>query len=334
MKIRAKAMVSPEQWGACNPLSRTMLEDAGIQIIRNEQKRLLAEDEMKELIKGCDVAICGAEPMTAAVMDQAPNLKFIARCAVGLDSIDLNAARARDIGVSYVPGANADAVAELTLSHILTLIRGVPQADSLMRNGKWFRVLGRSLEELTVGIIGMGRIGRRTAKLLSAFGAKIIANDINPDESINSYLPIEWVSKTRLIKDADVICLHVPKTPQTINIIDKKELEMMKNNSFLVNTARGGLVNEDALIYALTNNLIAGAGLDVYNEEPYYGGPLSKIENIIMSCHMGANTIISRARMEIQAAECLIAYLDGEHIPRIVPDSEYKLQIAMKNIKS
>ena len=334
MKIRAKAMVSPEQWGACNPLSRTMLEDAGIQIIRNEQKRLLAEDEMKELIKGCDVAICGAEPMTAEVMDQAPNLKFIARCAVGLDSIDLNAARARDIGVSYVPGANADAVAELTLSHILTLIRGVPQADGLMRNGKWFRVLGRSLEELTVGIIGMGRIGRRTAKLLSAFGAKIIANDINPDESINSYLPIEWVSKTRLIKDADVICLHVPKTPQTINIIDKKELEMMKNNSFLINTARGGLVNEDALMYALTNNLIAGAGLDVYNEEPYYGGPLSKIENIIMSCHMGANTIISRARMEIQAAECLIAYLDGEHIPRIVPDSEYKLQIAMKNIKS
>ena len=220
------------------------------------------------------------------------------------------------------------------MSHILTLIRGVPQADGLMRNGKWFRVLGRSLEELTVGIIGMGRIGRRTAKLLSAFGAKIIANDINPDESINSYLPIEWVSKTRLIKDADVICLHVPKTPQTINIIDKKELEMMKNNSFLINTARGGLVNEDALIYALTNNLIAGAGLDVYNEEPYYGGPLSKIENIIMSCHMGANTIISRARMEIQAAECLIAYLDGEHIPRMVPDSEYKLQIAMKNIKS
>ena len=237
MKHKAIAMVSPEQWGACSPLSRSMLEDGGVKIIRNQQKRLLVEEEMKELITGCDVAICGAEPMTAAVMDQAPELRFIARCAVGLDSIDLNAARSRNIGVSYVPGANADAVAELTVSHILTLIRGVQQGDRLMREGTWFRVLGRSLEELTVGIIGMGRIGRRTAKLLSSFGAKIIANDINPDETINSQLRVEWVSKQRLINESDIICLHVPKTPQTINIIGKTELSQMKNDAFLINTA-------------------------------------------------------------------------------------------------
>ena len=183
-------MVSPEQWGACNPLSWTMLEDAGVKLIRNDKKRLLVEDEMKELIKGCDVAICGAEPMTAEVMDQAPELRFIARCAVGLDSIDLNAARERNIGVSYVPGANADTVAELTLTHILMLIRGVQKGDALMRQGKWLRVLGRSLEELTVGIIGMGRIGRRTAKLLSAFGANIILcgpKTLIPDE-FNNFL--------------------------------------------------------------------------------------------------------------------------------------------------
>ena len=331
MKNRATAMVSPEQWGACNPLSWTMLEDAGVKLIRNDKKRLLVEDEMKELIKGCDVAICGAEPMTAEVMDQAPELRFIARCAVGLDSIDLNAARERNIGVSYVPGANADTVAELTLTHILMLIRGVQKGDALMRQGKWLRVLGRSLEELTVGIIGMGRIGRRTAKLLSAFGANIIANDIDPDESINSYLHVEWVSKSRLLKEADIVCLHVPKTPATIDIINQEELNLMKNDAFLVNTARGGLINEKALFNALNKNQIAGAGLDVYNEEPYLGGPLSKLENVIMTCHMGANTKVSRARMEIQAAECLIAYLDGDNIPRVVPDSEYDLQIAMKN---
>ena len=297
-------MVSPEQWGACNPLSWTMLEDAGVKLVRNDKKRLLVEDEMKELIKGCDVAICGAEPMTAEVMDQAPELRFIARCAVGLDSIDLNAARERNIGVSYVPGANADTVAELTLTHILMLIRGVQKGDALMRQGKWFRVLGRSLEELTVGIIGMGRIGRRTAKLLSAFGANIIANDIDPDESINSYLHVEWVSKSRLLKEADIVCLHVPKTPATIDIINQEELNLMKNDAFLVNTARGGLINEKALFNALNKNQIAGAGLDVYNEETYLGGPLSKLENIIMKCHMGANSKVSRARMEIQAAEC------------------------------
>ena len=156
-----------------------------------------------------------------------------------------------------------------------------------MRQGKWFRVLGRSLEELTVGIIGMGRIGRRTAKLLSAFGANIIANDIEPDESINSYLHVEWVSKSRLLKEADIVCLHVPKTPATIDIINQEELNLMKNDAFLVNTARGGLINEKALFNALNKNQIAGAGLDVYNEEPYLGGPLSKLENIIMTCHMG-----------------------------------------------
>ena len=333
MKQKAIAMVSPEQWGACDPLSKTMLEDAGVKIIRNKQKRLLVEDEMKELIKGCDVAICGAEPMSAAVMDQAPELRFIARCAVGLDSIDLNAARSRNIGVSYVPGANADAVAELTVSHILTLIRGVQQGDRLMREGTWFRVLGRSLEELTVGIIGMGRIGRRTAKLLSNFGAKIIANDINPDETINSQLRVEWVSKQRLINESDIICLHVPKTPQTINIISKEELSQMKNDAFLINTARGGLVDESALYESLNNGDIAGAGLDVYDQEPYLGGPLSKLQNVIMTCHMGANTKVSRARMEIQAAECLLAFLNNDHIPRIVPDSEYELQIALKNLK-
>ena len=326
------AMVSPEQWGICDIKSKTMLEDAGVKLIRNEKKRLLIESEMKELIKGCNVAICGAEPMSASVMDQAPNLKFIARCAVGLDSIDLMAARERNIGVSYVPGANAEAVAELTISHILTLIRGVQQGDRLMREGKWLRVLGRSLEELTVGIIGVGRIGRRVAKYLSMFGARIIANDINPDESMHDHIKIEWVSKDRLLKESDIVSIHVPKTPETLDIIGYEELKTMKNDAFLINCARGGLVNEDALLEALENNEIAGAGLDVYGVEPYEGGPLSKLSNVIMTCHMGANTKISRARMEIQAAECLLAYLKGDHIPRIVPDSEYDLQVAMKNM--
>jgi D-3-phosphoglycerate dehydrogenase len=332
MKKNTIAMVSPEQWGDCDPMSRTMLEEAGIKLIRNEKKRLLIEPEMKELIKGCNVAICGAEPMSANVMDQAPDLRFIARCAVGLDSIDLMAARERNIGVSYVPGANAEAVAELTVSHILTLIRGVQQGDRLMREGKWLRVLGRSLEELTIGIIGVGRIGRRVAKYLSMFGARIIANDINPDESLHDHIKIEWVSKDRLLKESDIVSIHVPKTPDTLDLISYEELKIMKNDAFLINCARGGLVNEDALLQALKNNKIAGAGLDVYGVEPYEGGPLSKLPNVIMTCHMGANTKISRARMEIQAAECLLAYLQGDHIPRIVPDSEYDLQVAMKNI--
>ena len=325
----AVCMVSPEQWGDVNPLSRIMLEDAGVKIVRNTKRRLLVEPEMKELIKGCDVAISGAEPMPAAVMDCAPQLRFVARCAVGLDSIDLMAARERGIGVSYVPGANAQAVAELTISHILTLIRGVQRGDALLRKGEWFRVMGRSLEELTVGIIGMGKIGKRVARHLMGFGARIIANDLAPDEDFGAIHRIEWASKERLYKEADVICLHVPKAPSTLNLIGREQLAMMKDGAFLINTARGGLIDEAALAEALTSGKLGGAGLDVFSEEPYRG-PLAGIENIIMTCHMGANTRSSRARMEIQAAECLLAYLRGEPIPNIVPDSEYELQVAMK----
>ena len=325
----ARAMVSSEQWGDVDPRSRTMLEDAGIEIVRNPHGRLLVEAEMKELIKGCDVAIAGAEPMTAAVMDNAPDLRFVARSAVGLDSIDLMAARERGIGVSYVPGANAQAVAELTISHILTLTRGVQRGDALLREGKWFRVMGRSLDELTIGIIGVGRIGKRVARHLSAFGARIIANDLAPDEDFGAPLRIEWVSKDRLFKEADVVCLHVPKAPSTLNLVGREQLALMKDSAFLINTARGGLIDEAALADALRGGKLAGAGLDVFSEEPYRG-ELAKLENVIMTCHMGANTRSSRARMEIQAAECLIAYLRGEPVPNIVADSEYELQVQMK----
>jgi D-3-phosphoglycerate dehydrogenase len=328
----AVCMVSPEQWGDVNPLSRTMLEEAGVKIVRNTKRRLLIESEMRELIVGCDVAISGAEPMPAAVMDCAPQLRFVARAAVGLDSIDLMAARERGIGVSYVPGANADAVTELTISHILTLIRGVQRGDALLRKGEWFRVMGRSLEELTIGIIGMGKIGKRVARHLTAFGARIIANDLAPDEDFGALYRIEWASKERLLKEADVVCLHVPKAPSTLNMISREQLAMMKDGAFLINTARGGLIDEPAMIEALKSGKLAGAGLDVFSEEPYRG-PLSEVENIIMTCHMGANTRSSRARMEIQAAECLLAYLRGEPIPNIVPDSEYDLQVAMKALK-
>lgn len=329
MNEEVLAMVSPEQWGDVDPRSRTMLEEAGIEFVRNTQRRLLVESEMKELIKGCNVAISGAEPMTAAVMDEAPDLKFVARCAVGLDSIDLMAARERGIGVSYVPGANAQAVAELTISHILTLIRGVQRGDALLRKGEWFRVMGRNLDELTIGIIGVGKIGKRVARHLSAFGARIIANDLAPDEDFGAPLRIDWVSKDRLFKDADVVCLHVPKAPSTLNLVGREQFAMMKDSAFLINTARGGLIDEAALADALRAGKIAGAGLDVFGEEPYRG-ELAGLENVLLTCHMGANTRSSRARMEIQAAECLIAYLRGEPVPNLVPDSEYELQVQMK----
>ncbi|MEE9239725.1 MAG: NAD(P)-dependent oxidoreductase, partial [bacterium] len=166
MNHTARLMISTERFGHVDPEPVRMLEEAGMEIVRNPHGHILKEQEMMELIQGCDVTLSGAEPMTAAVMDCAPGLRFISRCSVGLDSVDLLAARERGIPVSYVPGANAQAVTELTISHVLTLLRGVPKADASLRDGKWIRVMGRSLEELTVGIIGVGRVGKRVARHL------------------------------------------------------------------------------------------------------------------------------------------------------------------------
>ena len=325
MNNAAQLMISTERFGQVDPEPVRMLEEAGLRFVRNPHGRILKEAEMMELIQGCDAAISGAEPMTAAVMDASPGLRFISRCSVGLDSCDLLAARERGIPVSYVPGANAQAVTELTISHILTLLRGVPEADASLRSGHWLRVMGRSLEELTVGIIGIGRIGKRVARHLTAFGAKIIANDLEPDEAFAAEIGLEWVEKETLFERSDVICLHVPRTLTTLGLVGRSQLAAMKNDAILINTARGGLIDEAALADALRSGEIGGAGIDVFDQEPY-AGELTTLDNCILTCHMGASTKSSRLRMEIQAAENLICFLKGEPVPRLVPDAEYDIQ--------
>ncbi len=329
---KVRAMVSPEQWGVVNPVSRTMLEKEGIELVCNTQGRLLIEHEVIELIQGCNVAISGAEPMTEKVIDAAPGLRFISKASVGLDSTDLLYARERGIPVSYVGGANAQAVTELTISHILTLIRGVQEGDANLRQGTWKRVMGRSFEELTIGIIGIGRIGRRVARHLTVLGATVIANDLDPDEEFGREIGLKWVSKEELYATADVICLHIPKAPSTLNIISSETIAQMKDGAFLINTARGGLVDEPALADALRSGKLAGAGLDCFSNEPYQGD-LSTLGNVILTCHMGASTRSSRARMELWAAENLLCYLRGDPVPGLVPDSEYELQEAMAALK-
>ncbi len=328
MTNKVRAMVSPEQWGDVDPLSRTMLEDEGIELIRNTERRLLVEHEMVELIQGCDVAISGAEPTTRAVIAAAPDLRFISKASVGLDSTDLLYARERGIPVAYVGGANAQAVTELTISHILTLIRGVQKGDAYLRRGEWVRVMGRSMEELTTGIIGVGRIGGRVARLLAFMGAKVIANDIEPNEELGAEIGLEWVEKDELFARSDVICLHVPKAPSTLNLISAETVAQMKDGALIINTARGGLIDEPVLAEALRSGKLAGAGLDCFSAEPYQG-ELAALENVIMTTHMGANTRSSRARMERWAAENLICFLRGDPVPGLVPDSEYELQAAM-----
>ncbi|MFC1491094.1 phosphoglycerate dehydrogenase [Nitrospinota bacterium] len=320
-----RTFISCERFGDIDPRPVRMLEEAGVECVYNPYGRLLAEDDMKALIAGCNAVIGGAEPVSAAVMDCAPGLRFISRCSVGLDSVDLLAARERGIPVAYVPGANSQAVTELTVSHVLSLLRGVPKADASLRNGTWIRVMGRSLEELIVGIVGVGRIGKRVARHLAGFGARIIANDIAPDRAFGEEISIEWVEKEHLFRESDVVSLHVPATPLTMGMIGREELSVMKPDAILVNTARGGLIDEAALADTLRSGSLGGAALDVYEREPYEG-ELTELDNCLLTCHMGGSSRASRLRMEMQAAKNLACFLKGEPIPNLVPEAEYELQ--------
>ena len=324
-RARAHALISTVPFGTVDRWPLQMLEEAGVEYALNPYGRILKELELADLVADFDVLIAGPEPITAAVMDRASRLKFISRATVGLDSVDLLAARERGFPVAYTPEANSQAVAELTVGLMLSLLRGVSMADSSLRRGEWVRVMGRCIGEVTVGIVGVGRIGKRVIRHLSGFGAKILANDIAPDEAFGAECGVGWAEKETIYREADVLSLHLPATPLTVDLISARELAIMKPGALLINTARGGIVNEAALAEALRSGRLGGAAIDVYREEPY-AGELTQCANCLLTCHMGAMTRSSRLRMEIEAVENVICFLRGEPVPRMVPESEYGLQ--------
>jgi D-3-phosphoglycerate dehydrogenase len=236
--------------------------------------------------------------------------------------VDLLAARARGIGVCYTPDAPAPAVAELSIGLMLSLLRSIHHADRGVREGTWQRVLGRRLGAVTVGVVGVGRIGSRVIHLLSAFGARILANDLEPRAIPEA---VEWVDKERLYAESDVVTIHVPLTAATRGLLGAPELARMKPDAVLINTARGGIVDEAALAEALRSSRIAGAAVDVFEQEPYTG-ELARLERCLLTCHMGSMSADCRRRMEIEATDNALAFLAGGAPADPVPDEEYELR--------
>lgn len=301
-----------------------LLEAEGIDYTINPLGRRLKENELAGLAGEFGVLIAGTEPITARVMDAAPHLRLISRVGIGLDNVDLLAARERGILVTYTPDAPSPAVAELTLGMILGLLRHIPAADRGMRNGAWRRLMGRRLDGLSVGVVGVGRVGRRVIQLLrGAFPrVRILANDIAPDLDFGREHRIRWVDKDKLYANADIITLHLPLTPLTYRLITMRQIELMKPSALVINTARGGLVEEHDLAEALRSGRIQGAAIDVYEQEPYTG-ELATIEACLLTCHMGSMSADCRAQMELEATEEVIRFLRHEPLLRAVPESEY-----------
>lgn len=319
---RPRVLVTANFFGESDPRTLQILKDTGAEIIfRNGHT--ITEDEVAGFIKGIDALVAGVEPITPRVMDAAPGLKLIARVGVGYDSVDVAAARARGIRVTHSPEGPWPAVAELTMALMIDLLRWVGPVDREVRRGNWRRMIGRRLATSAIGIVGVGRIGKAVIRhAVNGFpGVRVLANDLAPDLAFGEQFGVEWTEKERLYREADVISLHVPRTRLTRNMIAAQELALMKPTASLINTARGGLVDEAALAAALGAGRLAGAAIDVFGSEPY-AGPLTDFENCILTPHIAGNTTDCRVHMEADAATEVKRLLAGEPPAYPVPDEE------------
>ena len=322
-----KVLISTVPFGHSNNLPIELLGLSGVDYLINPLNKKFTEDELINYVKDVDLIIAGTEPITEKVLNHAPKLKLISRVGIGLDSIDLMATKKRGIKVTYTPDAPAPAVAELTIGLILNLLRSVNVSNSQMHNGTWNRIFGRRLAEITLGVIGVGRIGSRVLRRTKPFGTpRILVNDIKPEDKLNTDLKLEWVSKDTIYREADVICLHLPLTKDTFDLVKKEQLLSMKKDSIIINVSRGGIINEEDLYEVMKSGHLSGAAIDVFEEEPYYG-KLSEIERCILTAHMGSMSIDCRSKMEIEATKEVIRYINREKLINEVPQSEYDMSI-------
>ena len=322
----SKVLITTSPFGEYDKFPIEMLEKCEVDYVLNPFKRRVTEEELGELIQDVDILIAGTEKISEAVLSRAKNLRLISRVGIGLDNVDLLAAREKGIAVSYTPDAPAPAVAELTIGAMISLLRFLHVANSQIHSGTWIRHFGRRFCDITIGIIGAGRIGSRVIELLQPFKPKqLLFYDRNPEVTFPSECSIRPASIDQILKLSDLVTLHLPLTVETKNLIDARELRIMKSDAMLINTSRGGIVNELGLYRAMQDGFLAGAAIDVFDQEPY-DGPLRDIERCLLTAHMGSMSIDCRSRMEIEATKEVVAHLSGRAVACPVPNEEYEMQ--------
>lgn len=285
-----KVLVTPRSFGRENPDLFLRLERSGLEIIRNDTGSILNEDAMKEKIAGCAGVIVGVDPLNKAVLDKAVELKAISKYGVGLDNIDLDECEKRGIKVSRTVGANSDAVADYAFALMLGVARRIAFIDCRCRAKDWSKVPALDVCGKTLGIIGLGAIGKRVARRAAGFEMRILAVDEAWDAKFAIAHNVIRADLDRICREADFITLHCSLTDATRNIIDAHRIAMMKKSAILINTARGGLIDEKALLDALKNGMIWGAGIDVFSKEPPEDAAWYKLDNVIMGSHCSAST--------------------------------------------
>jgi D-3-phosphoglycerate dehydrogenase len=279
-------------------------------LVRNPYGRRLKSGEVGLHLQGVHGVIAGTEPYNAETLAGADQLKVIARVGIGLDSVDLDYCRSRGIQVTYTPEAPSDGVAELTVANIINLLRRIHESDRSVREGAWNRLMGQLVREVTIGVIGVGRIGSRVVSLLQPFQPRILATDVNPAVQGTALPNVRWGSLDEVLSQADLITVHIPLHANNLHFINRARIARMKTGAMVINTSRGPVVDEEALADALRQRHLGGAALDVFAKEPYEG-PLARLDNVVLTAHIGASANASRYLMELGAAEDCIRVLQG-----------------------
>jgi len=290
----------------------------------NRDNCVLTKEEIIKSIKGKDGLLCLlTDPIDREVIYAEPKLKMIASYAVGYDNIDISAATERRIPVSNTPGVLTETTAELAWALLFSVARRIVEGDTFTRAGKFkgwapLLMLGQDITNKTLGIIGAGRIGTAFAMKSKGFDMKVIYTDEQRNEQLERELGAKKVPLSELLKESDFVSIHVPLMKETHHFIGEKELKMMKKTAIIINTARGPIIDEEALVKALKEHWIFGAGLDVYEKEPEISRELKSLDNIVLQPHTGSGTIETRTKMALMAAENLIEGLKGNIPPNCI----------------
>ncbi|MCL2008021.1 MAG: phosphoglycerate dehydrogenase [Treponema sp.] len=278
----------------------------------------LSEDELIPLLQDCDGSLAGLDHFTARVIESAPSLKVISRYGIGVDNVDLAAAKAKGIKVCNTPGANAQAVADLVFALLLSIARRVPVLDRKTREGMWPRSIGVELYGKTLGILGLGAVGKAVAERAKGFSMKIMAYDPYINAEYARSHGISSAGFDSVIRESDFISLNLPLTKETQNIISKEVMKSMKKGAIIINTARGGLIDEAAAYDSLVSGHLGGLGLDTFEEEPPKKSPLFELDNVVLTPHTAAHTVEAISNMAEMSVMNLIDVLSGRDCPFIV----------------
>lgn len=324
--MKPRVLIGPAHLYDIQPVYAPVLRDAGFDLVFPKQHVQMTEAEIGAAIPGCVAALAGSEPYTRNVIAAAAKhgLKLLSRAGVGYDAIDVAAATEHGVAVTIAVGANHDAVAEQAIGLLIVLAKQIVPQHVAIRAGGWPRKAYGPVRGKTLGLVGLGRTGKAVARRAAAFGLTVIAHDPYAGHDFAAANGIRMVPMDEVFSAADFVSLHCPLTPETRHLIGTRTLNLMKPTAYLINTSRGGVVNEAELFAAMSAKRIAGVALDVLDVEPPAGNPLTALENVVFTAHTAGVDALSRNEMAAAAATAIARMLAGEWLDEWVVNPEVK----------